>query len=66
MQRLNGVLPSPSTSTGSQLVTGGEVGSLAGAVTVLLAWSAGAGLPALMVVRNRRLQPVPRTAPSTA
>ena len=67
MQVLNGVLPLTAYVNGaSQLVTGGHVWSVAGVVTVLLAWSAGAGLLALMVVRNRRLQPVPRTAPSTA
>ncbi len=63
MPMLNAALPLPAYVNGlSQLVSGGSVGSLTRAVTVLLVWAVGAGLAALLVVRQRRVARSPRTA----
>ncbi len=60
---LNRALPLPAYVDGaSQLVSGGSVVSLGGVVTVLLAWTIGTSLAALLVVRKRRVAPVPAVA----
>ena len=63
LQVLNGVLPLPAyVNAASQLVTGGSVGSLAGAVTVLVVWALGSSLVALLLVRRRRVARAPAVA----
>jgi putative membrane protein len=60
---LNRVLPLPAyVDAASQLVTGGSVGSLAGAVTVLVVWTLGSALVALALVRRRRVARAPTVA----
>ncbi len=63
LQVLNGLLPLPAyVNAASQLVTGGSVGSLAEAVTVLVVWALGSSLVALLLVRKRRVARAPAVA----
>ena len=61
LQTLNAVLPlTVYVDAASQLVSGGEVGSLAGALTVLGVWGAASALAAVAVVRRGRLDKMER------
>ena len=63
LQVLNQLLPLPAyVNAASQLVTGGSVGSLAGAVAVLLVWGLGSSFVALLLVRKRRVARAPAVA----
>jgi len=63
LRTLNGILPLTAYVNGaSQLVSGGHVGSLTGVVTLLFAWSLGASLAAVLVVRRRRVVALPAAA----
>ena len=64
IRTLNAMLPLTAFTNGaSQLASGGDVGSLAAVVTVLVAWAVGAFFAALMTVKRQRLR---RVAPSDA
>lgn len=66
VQRLNGLLPLTAFADGAaRLVSGGEVGSVVGAIVVLVAWGLVAYLVALALVRRQRLAPPPGTARRT-
>jgi putative membrane protein len=57
LQKLNGVLPLTAYTNGSsQLVSGGDVGSLLGVVLVLLVWGLGAYGATVALVKRRRTQ----------
>ena len=56
LQRLNGVLPLTAyVNAGSQVVSGGRVGSVLGATLVLALWGLVAWAAVLLVVRRRRV-----------
>ena len=56
IRTLNGMLPLTAFTNGaSQLVSGGDVGSLTAVVTVLVVWGSAAGLASVAAVKRRRM-----------